>query len=73
MKILLANKGDLHASRTISRDRGQYLAQSIDADYFEVEARSRISIENVFMQILKAFEQLEVGYDFFSFLWYCYE
>ena len=68
MMVLLANKVDLHASRTISRERGQAFAESVDAVYFEVEARSRINIENAFTQILEAREEFEVGYCFQLFM-----
>lgn len=52
-KVLVANKCDLQDERTVSKDRGESLAESLGISYVEVSALSNSNVEEAFMTLAK--------------------
>jgi len=52
VKVLVANKTDL-PNRTVSKERGEELANSHSLDFFETSAKNGQNINELFMHIAK--------------------
>jgi GTPase SAR1 family protein len=46
-----ANKSDLEAERTVSREQGDQLARNYNIAFFETSAKTRTNIEESFFQL----------------------
>jgi small GTP-binding protein len=57
--FVVGNKLDLADRRQVSEDRGQEIANSISADYFETSAKTGSGIESLFTEVAKAFNTPE--------------
>jgi GTPase SAR1 family protein len=52
--LLLANKIDLTAERSVSNEEGKALADSLDAEYYEVSAKTNTGIDDSLRVFTKA-------------------
>ena len=59
--ILVANKADLEAKRQVSKEDGAQLAKQIGAQFYEVSAKTRIGVEELFDGGVRAIRNVRYG------------
>jgi len=56
--VLVANKSDLEAKRTVSQEEGKSLAKELNCPYMEASARMRVNVEETFFEVARQIRKL---------------
>uniref|UniRef100_A0A6B2LKM7 Uncharacterized protein n=1 Tax=Arcella intermedia TaxID=1963864 RepID=A0A6B2LKM7_9EUKA len=61
--VLVANKADLEQMREVSKEQGEALAQEFQCPFFETSAKSRMNVDQVFVEAIREMRAYDVRHN----------